>query len=102
MTPLLGLLLIGLVAWFWFDSLRAREIANGLCDEVCRRQNAQFLNGTVGLSRLGLRRDADGRLRIRRVYGFEYSHTGAERRHGTVILLGTRLETFLLEERDLP
>jgi hypothetical protein len=32
-------------------------------------------------------RDDEGRLRLRRVYGFEYSDTGHNRRKGTVTLI---------------
>lgn len=99
MYALLFLLGLGLLAWFWLDSLRAREIATGSMKEVCRRRGVQFLDDTVALARLGLRRDASGRLRWRRTYRFDFTLTGAERRGGTVTMLGAGVE---LMRMDLP
>ena len=88
---LLFLLLLLGVGWFWFDSLRTKELATALCQTACQREGLQLLDQTVALRHLSLRRTFAG-LRLRRVYRFEFSEEGTLRRSGYVILLGTRLE----------
>jgi hypothetical protein len=104
MYTLLLLVGIALLAWFWLDSLRAREIATGTMKEVCRRHGVQFLDDTVALARLGLRRDPVGQLRLRRTYRFDFTLTGVDRRAGTVVMVGSSLELMRMDlpERDSP
>ncbi|WP_455386214.1 DUF3301 domain-containing protein [Acidihalobacter prosperus] len=87
------LALLAAVVWAWVDALRAREAALRACRRTCERLGLQLLDETVALRHLRLRRDADGRLRLRRHYGFEYSERGSERRQGEAVLLGRRVES---------
>jgi hypothetical protein len=86
--------------WFWLDSMRSREIATGICAELCRRRGLQFLDETVALAKLRLRRDRDGRVRICRTYRFEFTLAGEARRSGTAVLLGIRLLDLQLDMPD--
>jgi hypothetical protein len=90
MSFLLLLTVIALVVWFWLSSLRVREIANAICSKTCQGQGVQFLDGTVALYRLGIKRNAAGSLQILRLYSFEYSEDGYSRHRGYITLLGTR------------
>ena len=83
--------------WFWFDSLRARERAVALGREACERDRLQFLDETVLCTRTRPARDADGRVRLRRMYRFEFSDDGVNRRTGHLVLLGAELESLELE-----
>jgi hypothetical protein len=80
-----------LVVWFWHDSLRARDIANGAAMTACERMGLQFLDGTAAFTRLSFVRDS-GRLRLRRTYVFDYTAQSIERRQGFAILLGMDVE----------
>lgn len=91
MTSLTMFLLLLLIAWFWLDSLRAREIATGICRAACESRQVQFLDQTVALRRLYLRWPSTG-VRIRRLYRFDYSEEGVGRHTGHVIMLGSKLE----------
>lgn len=92
--PLLaGLVAMALVAWFWLDSLRAREQANGAAMEACRRLGLQFLDGTVAFARLRPVRGMDGRLTFRRSYVFDYTADSIARRQGFVVISGARVES---------
>lgn len=82
---------------FWYDTLRARETALAAGKALCEREGVQLLDETVSVTALGLGRDANGRLAIRRRYRFEYSDTGNNRREGCVVLLGTRVLEARLE-----
>ena len=82
--------------WFLWSSLRAREAGNAAIRPACRAQGYFFLDDTVALDRIRLRRDEEGRARIARVYRFDYSDTGDNRRRGYVTLLGARVEEISL------
>jgi hypothetical protein len=86
------LLLAAALIWFWLDSLKAREIGVLAASQACAEEGLQFLDETVAGRTLGLARDDEGRLRIRRVFAFEYSDTGDNRRGGSVTLLGHEVE----------
>jgi hypothetical protein len=92
-----ALLAIILALLFWVDSLRARERALAAGRAACARYGVQLLDETVAASALRLARDAEGRLRIRRVFAFEFSDTGNNRRHGTVVILGAEVQDLQLE-----
>ena len=83
--------------WFWYDSLRARERAVGLGRAACERDRLQFLDETVLCTRTRPARGADGRVRLRRMYQFEFSDDGVNRRTGHLVLLGAELESLQLE-----
>src|SRR5690554_5268788 len=83
--------------FLWLDSLRARERALKAGRAACERYQLQFLDETVSFARLRLQRDADGRLRIARTYTFEFSDTGNNRRQGSIVMLGGRLQDLHME-----
>jgi hypothetical protein len=82
---------LGAAGWLFWSNLTAREAANAAIRPACRAEGLLFLDDTVALDRIRPRRNADGRLTLERVYRFDYSDTGSNRRRGTVMLLGTRV-----------
>ena len=91
------LILLAAIGWFWFDSLRAIEIARHLGKQVCSDAGLQFLDDTVANIALALVRDETGRRVLRRTYRFEFSETGDSRLEGRVILLGSKVESITME-----
>ena len=91
------LLLIAALGWFWFDSLRALEIARNAGKLVCSDANVQFLDDTVANIALALVRGQSGRRVLRRTYRFEFSETGDTRLEGRLILLGDKIESVTME-----
>ena len=91
------LLLIAALGWFWFDSLRALEIARSMGKHVCRDENLQFLDDTVANIGLALARDKTGRRVLRRTYRFLFSETGNTRLEGRLVLLGDKVESVTME-----
>ncbi|THF63445.1 DUF3301 domain-containing protein [Pseudothauera rhizosphaerae] len=83
-----ALVLLAALAWFWLDSLKAREAGMAEARAACRREGVQLLDETVACRSLRLARDDDGHAALRRVYEFEYSGSGDDRYHGAVVLLG--------------
>ncbi|MDA1117598.1 MAG: DUF3301 domain-containing protein [Proteobacteria bacterium] len=94
-TAAIALVFAGLA--FWIDSLRARERAVAAGRAACVRYGVQLLDETVFFNRIALARDDEGRLRLRRSYGFEFSDTGDNRRRGAIVMLGAQLEDLQLE-----
>ncbi|NOX07876.1 MAG: DUF3301 domain-containing protein [Gammaproteobacteria bacterium] len=88
------------IAWFWLDSLSARENANTICNTFCERQGVKFLDGTVAARSIRLKRNSQGRINLRRIYHFEYSNTGETRHEGIIIMLGNQIEAFHLAAKE--
>ena len=86
-----GILILGGLAWLWFDSLKAREAAIRAAREVCAAEGLMLLDDTVAISGLKPARDEGGHLRLQRAYDFEYTDTGNNRLKGSLVLLGHRL-----------
>ena len=96
--PLLALLAAMLaLAWFWHDSLGARESANRVARDACEGIGAQFLDGTVSFRTLGPARSPSGRMTLRRTYVFDYTTDGVNPRQGFVILTGHSVDSVGLQ-----
>jgi hypothetical protein len=95
MNPLSGILIIGLLIWFWLDSARAREMATAICTKACEIRGVQFLDQTVSLSRIGVGLTNNG-IRLRRTYRFDFSEEGVTRHTGHVVMIGIQLQDFSL------
>ena len=77
--------------FYWFDSIRAKEIATKHASAECKKVLIEFLDDTVVIKKVRLRRDTQGRIAIYREYQFEFSSTGEYRYKGLVRLLGKYL-----------
>lgn len=97
MWEALAILVILAAILAWVDSMKAREHAVLAGRSACERYDVQFLDDTVSFAKLGFARDAEGRLKPRRVYTFEFSDTGSNRRHGAIVMLGGELQDLQLE-----
>ena len=94
----LVLFLVG--GWLWVDTMRAREVALDAGRRACDSESVQFLDWTVAVVKMRIDRAHDGRLRIRRIYEFEFSDTGNNRLKGSITLLGTQLISLHLAPGD--
>lgn len=84
----LSLVVLLALAWLWFDSVKVRDIAVRAAEQACAAEDLQFLDETISIASLKPARDDDGRLLLQRVYAFEYSDTGNNRRPGSIVMLG--------------
>jgi len=96
-TDLLFILLLAALAGFWLDSLRALETARNAGKRACNSAGVQFLDDTVSVTALTLRRNAVGHMAIRRTYRFEFSDTGDNRLEGTLVLMGALVESVEMD-----
>jgi hypothetical protein len=98
MINLLILFAFGLLAWFWQDSLRSRERAIRAAAQACKEIGAQLLDQTVSLESIKPARNKRGRLTFKRIYGFDFSVAGYERRRGRALMAGQTLEQVQIDE----
>lgn len=84
-------------AWLWYDSMRARERAVAAGQRACERDRLQFLDETVECISFRPARDDAGRMALRRVYRFEFSDNGDNRRGGGIVMLGGKVESVTME-----
>lgn len=91
---------VGLAVWLWQWSVATRERVLAISSRVCRELGLQQLDETAALRRMALARNEDGRLSLRRVYGFDFSINGADRHLGEVALLGAQIEWVVLDHPD--
>jgi len=94
------LIIVVLLAWYWFAGAQAREQAVVVARRACERHGQQLLDETVLLERQRPRRDRNGRMRLRREYSFEFSGVGEERNRGSLVLFGGRIVELQLQLPD--
>ena len=88
---------LALLAWWSYDSMRARERALAVASAACRRDKLQFLDDTVECVKTRTARTEEGSFALRRTYRFEFSDDGNNRRAGSVVMLGATVESLYLE-----
>lgn len=93
------MLLVGIAVALWLDALAARELAGNYSRRLCQDAGLQLLDQTVALQRLGFVR-MNGRLALRRQYGFEVSFDGTDRHRGSISMNGRRIGNYTLPVRE--
>lgn len=83
-------------AWLWRGH-GIRERALALVRRHCEKIDVILLDDNVALRRLRLLRDAQGRRRLARVYGFEFTVTGEQRHVGNISMFGQHLGQIELD-----
>jgi len=99
---LIGLVVLGAVAWLWLDSFQAHAAGIEAVRAACAAEDLQLLDETVSLASLRPERNEDGQVTLRRIYEFEFSDTGDNRRRGSVVLLGKRVLVINIGLRAVP
>jgi Protein of unknown function (DUF3301) len=94
---IVALLAVAALGWLWYDSMRARERAVAAGQGACARERLQFLDETVECTSVRPVRNAAGRLVLRRVYRFEFSDDGSNRRAGGIVMLSGEVESLTME-----
>ena len=79
---------------FWSASRAAAERAEALGRNACRAAGVQWLDQSVHAIALRVYRQESGWLGFERTFRFDYSHDGADRHIGRLVLRGDRLVSF--------
>ena len=98
MASILIILFLALLAWFWLNSIRAKEIAMQASAEACKQIEAQFLDQTASLKKLRISRNQNGRMIFERIYSYDFSRDRETRIQGLVTIIGQRVTQVLLDE----
>ena len=85
--------------WYFFDAMRARELATSVVREYCKQSSLQFLDGTVGLKTVKLSLEG-GRPHLKRRYEFHYSESNHSRNIGLVTIDGINVENFIIPNKS--
>ena len=95
----LPLLSITAIAMWWYHALRWRERAIAHARHRCERHGRQRLDDSVALHRLRMNW-RHGSLHVTREYRFDTSLGGNDRRAASITLLGDRIVSASVPERD--
>lgn len=91
LSAIIALAIFGIVALSWMSARAASELASLYGRRACEESRVQWLDHTVMLERISLRRAADGWIRPLRRYRFDFSTTGHDRHRGHLELHGREL-----------
>ena len=97
MTTILLILLV-LLVYIWYETLRLREYVLIKCQQICRESQLQLLDHTIALTAMSIKRRPGNGLRLYRCYGFEYSINGTERLRGYVDMAGRKILAVRMED----
>lgn len=102
MSDILWLVTIGLGMWYWWDTVRTQELAREAGLRACQQAEVQFLDDTVERKRQWLRRNAQGRIQLCRLYFFEFTSDGSERYQGRILMFGQALREVEMDAYRMP
>ncbi len=68
--------------------------------DACKQIDAQFLDQTASLIKIGFSRNQNGRLSLKRTYGFDFSHDRETRSKGFVSINGQKVTQVLLDNNS--
>ncbi|MGE0372721.1 MAG: DUF3301 domain-containing protein [Gammaproteobacteria bacterium] len=89
--------------WYWYGAMRVKELAREAGRRRCGEVGVTFLDDTVSLTRLRVRRDQDGQMALYREFQFEFTSDGSARYGGEITLLGGRIQRIEMEPfREIP
>jgi len=92
------ILFLALLAWFWLNSIRAKEIAMQASAEACQQIQAQFLDQTASLKKIKVNRNQNGRMIFERTFSFDFSRDRETRQQGLVTIIGQKVTQVLLDD----
>ena len=96
----LELILLGLfvtLIWYWLEGIRAKEIAVSAGKTKCRSLGLHFLDDSVALTKLRLRRTGQGHIAVYREFCFEFTSDSERRHRGQLRLLGRQVLELTME-----
>ena len=100
-SDLIVLLALLAVIIYWLDAIRAKENATRYAKADCQKYQLEFLDDTVLIKKLRLRRNHHGEITIYREYEFEFTSSGKFRYKGRVKLMGKQLAAIEMEAYDV-
>ncbi|MCX7094826.1 MAG: DUF3301 domain-containing protein [Methylobacter sp.] len=82
---------------YWLSGQQVKEIALKAVKSQCSNLDVQMLDEYVALTGIRLARDQRGKIRLQRLFSFEFSSTGNDRYNGVCMMLGRQVESIRME-----
>jgi hypothetical protein len=87
LADLFYIMLLVTLAWYWQDAMRCKEIARDAGKKACMEAGVAFLDDSVAIHKVRLRRNELGQIVFYREYYFEFTSDGSQRTHGEVHIM---------------
>jgi len=71
--------------------MKSKELAKIIGKQLCERHGVQFLDETVEIKKIWIRRNSAGRLEFCRLFFFEFATDGEKRYQGRIVVLGNQV-----------
>lgn len=71
--------------------MQSKELAKNAGKQMCDRYNVQFLDETVEMKKIWVRRNSHGKLELCRLFFFEFATDGEQRYQGRILVLGAQV-----------
>ena len=85
------ILIVAAIGWYWWSMMQSKEIAKQAGKYTCERNGVQFLDETVEMKKIWVRRNNRGRLEFCRLFFFEFATDGENRYQGRIVVLGKQV-----------
>ncbi len=92
----IALILIIIISWWW-HAYGQREYALKCIKTHCHNLNLTLLDGYVALKKITLQKDVNNKIRLARIYSFEFTVNAEQRYTGYITLYG-----YYVERIELP
>ncbi|MGD8558112.1 MAG: DUF3301 domain-containing protein [Gammaproteobacteria bacterium] len=102
MQDIFLIVVLAIVAWYWWDTMQSKEIARQAGRRVCQQNDVQFLDDTVEKKKIWVRRGPHGRPELCRLFFFEFATDGAHRYQGRIVVLGKTVSDVSMDAYRMP
>lgn len=82
---------------YWLDAIRCKELARDAGKIACKKNELVFLDDTVVIKKVRLRRNPAGSMSLYREYYFEFSNDGVYRYKGMISMLGKFVQNINMD-----
>jgi len=96
------LILVGVIAVYWWQSGLYKGRARELASAHCRQLELQLLDQSMVITAIWPALSRGGKIEFRRTYQFEFSSIGDNRYQGQLVMQGLHLKSIELETYKLP
>ncbi len=101
LIDLLIVFLIALVASFFWQGVRIKELARQATKRYCKERDVALLDDSVSQDGWSIARNSRGRLTLVRNYMFEFTVTGERRYRGQLKAFGKEIQQLHLETHQI-
>lgn len=87
--------------FYWLNAMRCKELAREAGKVACKKYDLIFLDDTVVIQKIRLRRSPAGSMKLYREYQFEFTSDGVYRYKGVVSMTGKLVKNINMDAYHL-